>query len=44
MIGFATFDTLYFPMAVGVTFLTLGCTAALYRLERQRVDGSLLPS
>ena len=38
MIGFATFDTLYFPMAVGVTFLTLGCTASLYRLERQRVD------
>jgi O-antigen ligase len=43
MVGFATFDTLYFPMAVGVTFLTLGCTAALYRLERQRVDRSLLP-
>jgi hypothetical protein len=36
IVGFGTFDTLYFPMATGVTFLTLGCIAAFYRLERTR--------
>lgn len=42
VIGFGTFDTLYFPMAAGVTFLTFGCVAALYRLERERAAGNML--
>jgi polysaccharide biosynthesis protein PslJ len=32
LIIYATFDALYFPMAAGVTFLMLGCLAALWRL------------
>jgi polysaccharide biosynthesis protein PslJ len=35
LIVYATFDALYFPMAAGVTFLILGCLAALWRLTRK---------
>ena len=34
LIVYGTFDALYFPMAAGVTFLILGCLAALWRLAR----------
>jgi hypothetical protein len=34
MVGFATLDSLSFPMAAGVTFLVLGCVGALWRLVR----------
>jgi O-antigen ligase len=32
LIGYGTFDALYFPMAAGLTFLVLGCVGALWRL------------
>jgi hypothetical protein len=32
LVVYSTFDTLYFPMAAGITFLMLGCLAALWRL------------
>jgi O-antigen ligase len=35
LIIFGTFDALYFPMAAGITFLILGCLAALWRLTRE---------
>jgi O-antigen ligase len=35
MVIFGTFDALYFPMAAGITFLLLGCLAALWRLTRE---------
>jgi hypothetical protein len=35
MVGYATFDAFYFPMAAGLTFLVLGCVAAAWRLLRQ---------
>jgi len=34
ILGYATFDAFYFPMAAGLTFLTLGCVGALWRLVR----------
>ena len=34
MAGFATLDSLSFPMAAGLTFLVLGCVGALWRLVR----------
>jgi O-antigen ligase len=34
-IGYVNFDAFYFPMAAGITFLTLGCAGALYRLAQQ---------
>jgi hypothetical protein len=34
-VGYGTFDTLYFPMAAGITFLMLGCLAAFWRLTRR---------
>jgi len=37
LIVYGTFDALYFPMAAGVTFLILGCLAALWRLTREPV-------
>jgi polysaccharide biosynthesis protein PslJ len=36
---YGTFDTLYFPMAAGITFLMLGCIAALWRLTRGSSSG-----
>jgi polysaccharide biosynthesis protein PslJ len=35
LVVFGTFDALYFPMAAGITFLMLGCIAALWRLTRE---------
>jgi O-antigen ligase len=32
IVGFATFDALYFPMAAGLTFLMLGCAGAMWRI------------
>jgi O-antigen ligase len=32
LIGYGTFDALYFPMAAGLTFLVLGCIGTLWRL------------
>lgn len=40
VVGYATFDALYFPMAAGLTFLLLGCVGAAWRLLR-RDDPSL---
>jgi O-antigen ligase len=37
LIIYGTFDALYFPMAAGITFLLLGCLAALWRLTRESV-------
>ena len=35
LIVYGAFDALYFPMAAGITFLMLGCLAALWRLTRE---------
>jgi hypothetical protein len=35
LLVYGTFDALYFPMAAGITFLMLGCLAALWRLTRE---------
>jgi len=35
LIIYGIFDALYFPMAAGITFLMLGCLAALWRLTRE---------
>jgi polysaccharide biosynthesis protein PslJ len=40
VVGYATFDALYFPMAAALTFLMLGCVAAAWRLVRV---GTLAP-
>lgn len=37
--SFACFDAFSFQIAAGLTFLVLGCTAALYRLHRGGDDG-----
>jgi O-antigen ligase len=37
LIIYGTFDALYFPMAAGISFLILGCLAALWRLTRESV-------
>lgn len=34
VVGYFTFDALYFPMAAALTFLMLGCVAAAWRLVR----------
>lgn len=34
-VAFATFDALSFPVATGLTFLVIGCSAALRRLVRE---------
>jgi O-antigen ligase len=39
LVVYSTFDTLYFPMAAGITFLMLGCIAALWRLTREASYG-----
>lgn len=38
LIVYGTFDALYFPMAAGITFLMLGCLAALWRLTLEAGD------
>jgi polysaccharide biosynthesis protein PslJ len=38
IVGYATFDALYFPMAAALTFLMLGCVAAAWRLLRAGVS------
>jgi O-antigen ligase len=38
LIVYGTFDALYFPMAAGITFLMLGCLAALWRLTRESCE------
>jgi O-antigen ligase len=43
LVVYGTFDTLYFPMAAGVTFLVLGCTAALWGLTRESSSGGQDP-
>lgn len=40
LVVYLTFDALYFPMAAGITFLMLGCLAALWRLTRESSGGS----
>jgi O-antigen ligase len=35
LVGYGTFDVLYFPMAAGLTFLMFGCIGALWRLTTQ---------
>jgi O-antigen ligase len=42
LVGYGTFDALYFSMAAGVTFLMLGCIGAFWRLTTQR-DPDLEP-
>jgi polysaccharide biosynthesis protein PslJ len=42
LVVFGTFDALYFPMAAGMTFLLLGCVAALWRLTRETGAGQRL--
>ena len=37
IVGYATFDALYFPMAAALTFLMLGCVAAAWRIQGQPV-------
>lgn len=39
LVVYSTFDALYFPMAAGITFLLLGCVAALWRLTRASSGG-----
>ena len=35
LVIYGVFDAFYFPMAAGITFLMLGCLAALWRLTRE---------
>jgi O-antigen ligase len=39
IVGFTTFDALYFPMAAALTFLMLGCVGAAWRLMRTEPAG-----
>jgi len=39
LVVYSAFDALYFPMAAGITFLMLGCLAALWRLTREPNHG-----
>jgi len=46
VVGYSTFDVLYFPMAAGLTFLVLGCVGAMWRIvamqSRMALDGHWL--
>lgn len=42
--GFLTFDALSFPMFASLTFLLLGCSGALWRLQQPDVSPSCTPS
>ncbi|HEX8497275.1 MAG TPA: O-antigen ligase family protein, partial [Actinomycetales bacterium] len=44
LVTFVTFDGLAFPMAAGMTFLLLGATSALWRLERGKRALSTAPA
>ena len=43
LVGFATFDALYFPMAAGITFLVLGCVGAAWRIVVIQHEGTGRP-
>ena len=43
IVGFSTFDALYFPMAAGLTFLILGCVGAAWRIVVLQHEGTGLP-
>ncbi|MFD2082572.1 O-antigen ligase family protein [Actinopolymorpha cephalotaxi] len=41
--SFGTFDALGFPMVTNLTFLVVGCCAAMWRLAREDPAGGLVP-